>query len=620
MSRYTPNQPLSRPFPKILARLRGVKRTGPAAWMAICPAHADHDPSLSVRLAEDGRTLLHCFAGCALASIISAVEMTVADLSPDRPLGLPGGPRPHADPRGNGAPPAPPTSPVRGPQEPLRRDPFAESRGVPGEDLGDEGGGVVFTYRLMDGRLAPRHHRRKFLHEPKGWTWTGTKEDGDLVPYGLWKLDMAREQDQLLLVEGETDTLTAWHHGIPALGLPGADMAGLLRAEYLQGFSRIFVVQESDHGGEIFVRGVAARLRELAWPGVTKVIVMPAGCKDLNDLHVRDQHDFPRQVLAVMGAARPIDEVVRELEAGPFEQGFKWLDALLAQPDEPLDWLVDQVLLRGSVSLLVAKPKAGKSTLARVLADSVDRLGSWLRWDTKPGTVWYIAPEEKESEVKRHFRAMGARGANIRVFTGPVPEHFLPELRMLAERDRPDLIILDGLFRFVRVADGNDYVSVQRALEPLLSLARDTGVHVLVIHHLRKGDVGEDSTLGSTAIDGTFDTILVLMRKGHKRTLTIRQRYGEDIEPFVLQMDPVTRVLTAGANVEAAASEEAGRAIEECLAKAGAQGMQRADLLKAAGGNQAIAGRTLGDMVEGGQVSRTKVGRRVMYTMANGVD
>ena len=242
MSRYTPNQPLSRPFPKILARLRGVKRTGPAAWMAICPAHADHDPSLSVRLAEDGRTLLHCFAGCALASIITAVNMTVADLSPDRPLGLPGGPRPHADPRGNGAPPAPPTSPVRGPQEPLRRDPFAESRGVPGEDLGDEGGGVVFTYRLMDGRLAPRHHRRKFLHEPKGWTWTGTKEDGDLVPYGLWKLDMAREQDQLLLVEGETDTLTAWHHGIPALGLPGADMAGLLRAEYLQGFSRIFVV------------------------------------------------------------------------------------------------------------------------------------------------------------------------------------------------------------------------------------------------------------------------------------------------------------------------------------------------------------------------------------------
>jgi hypothetical protein len=37
-------------------------------------------------------------------------------------------------------------------------------------------------------------------------------------------------------------------------------------------------------------------------------------------------------------------------------------------------------------------------------------------------------------------------------------------------------------------------------------------------------------------------------------------------------------------------------------------------------GGHRLAGRTLGDMVEGGQVSRTKIGRRAVYTMANGVD
>lgn len=45
-------------------RGRGVTR---------CPAHEDRGPSLSWRLATDGRALLHCFAGCTFAEILAAV-------------------------------------------------------------------------------------------------------------------------------------------------------------------------------------------------------------------------------------------------------------------------------------------------------------------------------------------------------------------------------------------------------------------------------------------------------------------------------------------------------------------------------------------------------------------
>lgn len=55
-----------------LSRLDGVRRAG-AGWLARCPVHEDHEPSLSVGVAADGRVLLHCFAGCAFADVLHAL-------------------------------------------------------------------------------------------------------------------------------------------------------------------------------------------------------------------------------------------------------------------------------------------------------------------------------------------------------------------------------------------------------------------------------------------------------------------------------------------------------------------------------------------------------------------
>ena len=62
----------------ILARLNGVRPSG-EQWMARCPAHEDKWPSLSVR-GENGRVLLHCFAGCTVEAICEALEIKVSDL------------------------------------------------------------------------------------------------------------------------------------------------------------------------------------------------------------------------------------------------------------------------------------------------------------------------------------------------------------------------------------------------------------------------------------------------------------------------------------------------------------------------------------------------------------
>lgn len=71
----------------LLGCLDRVRKTGPDRWQACCPAHDDRGPSLSLRLTDDGRVLVHCFAGCSAHEVVSAVGMSLSDLFPPREIG-----------------------------------------------------------------------------------------------------------------------------------------------------------------------------------------------------------------------------------------------------------------------------------------------------------------------------------------------------------------------------------------------------------------------------------------------------------------------------------------------------------------------------------------------------
>lgn len=78
------------PADRVLGTLTGVRRTGPGRWSAICPAHADRRPSLSVREIEDGRLLVHCHAGCDVDRVVGALGLDLRDLFPGRSGRSPG--------------------------------------------------------------------------------------------------------------------------------------------------------------------------------------------------------------------------------------------------------------------------------------------------------------------------------------------------------------------------------------------------------------------------------------------------------------------------------------------------------------------------------------------------
>lgn len=55
------------------------KSTG-SGWITRCPAHDDHNPSLSVSEGDDGRALFNCLAGCPPDAVLSALGLNAADL------------------------------------------------------------------------------------------------------------------------------------------------------------------------------------------------------------------------------------------------------------------------------------------------------------------------------------------------------------------------------------------------------------------------------------------------------------------------------------------------------------------------------------------------------------
>jgi hypothetical protein len=72
-----------RPVEKVLGQL-GSARKSNGSWKALCPAHEDREPSLSVSEGDDGRALLKCFAGCKTENIVAELGLEMKDLFAER--------------------------------------------------------------------------------------------------------------------------------------------------------------------------------------------------------------------------------------------------------------------------------------------------------------------------------------------------------------------------------------------------------------------------------------------------------------------------------------------------------------------------------------------------------
>jgi hypothetical protein len=216
-----------------LPLLKGVARSGDG-WTARCPAHDDGHNSLSIHHG-DGRWLLKCHAGCEWQAIIEAVGLVSADLF-DEEEHQGGGTRGRARNRATAQPTARTSTKPHASQIPEAPAPtegvgltlarYAAAKGLSinflkscalSEFTFERKPAVRVPYFGEDGE--ERAVRFRIALDGDRFRW---KSGAKPCLYGLNRLPKMKNTGQIVLVEGESDCHTLSHHGIAALGIPGA--------------------------------------------------------------------------------------------------------------------------------------------------------------------------------------------------------------------------------------------------------------------------------------------------------------------------------------------------------------------------------------------------------------
>jgi hypothetical protein len=295
------------------------------------------------------------------------------------------------------------------------------------------------------------------------------------------------EQDadrrEVVLVEGETDTMRLWQEQqkadfdpnlIGVVGLSGVntwrtELADAIKAE------AIYVILDNDRDymvqGQVDtawrqIRGaLGSRARRVRLPGDVKDV-----CEFFNTYTIED---------------------LKELMKTPVGQS-KWSPLDLTSEPPPVRWLVDQLICRGDIHLLLGEPGIGKSWLTMALCLGVINGTDWLGHEvTEPGRVLYIDEENPPDLIFDRLRRLGLtpEGArNLRYLNneGILLDRHADELLDEALEFAPSLIVLDSLTRFHTGDEdkaGTMATLYNTALKPL---ARETGAAVVVLHHAGK--------------------------------------------------------------------------------------------------------------------------------------
>jgi hypothetical protein len=276
-----------------------------------------------------------------------------------------------------------------------------------------------------------------------------------------------------------------------------------------------------------------------------------------------------------------------ELDTIAVQSDRRWISArdLDAMEFEPIRYVVPGYIAEG-LTLLAGRPKLGKSWLAMDVALAVASGGVCLGdVQCDRGDVLYLALEDNRRRLQSRIRKLWTLDTMAR---NMVPDrlHLATEWPRANEgglqaiRDWIDahpgarLVIVDVLAMFKATAKAKDqtlYEADYLAIKGLQSLAMETGVAIVVIHHTRKSGAEVDpfeKVSGTLGLSGAADTTIILDRDGNGCTLYGRGRDIEEIETAV-QFDKFTCRWTAlGTASDVRRTDERGSVLD-ALADAG---------------------------------------------------
>jgi len=226
------------PLQDILGSLKKVKSTSSNQWKALCPAHVDKIPSLSIS-EDENKILLKCHAGCTTEQVVTAMGMSMSDLFSSK-------------------------TKLKNPIPIHTRENSHNSQ----ISLGD----IVAEYNYTDplGKLLyqvvrynPKTFRQRQRKDSGGYIWNMTNTPR--VLYNLPAIARAKKDEWIFAVEGEKDADSLGEIGFTATTNPGgAGKWGKLSDITVLKGRRIAIIPDLDETGWKHSLDIARSLKDLA--------------------------------------------------------------------------------------------------------------------------------------------------------------------------------------------------------------------------------------------------------------------------------------------------------------------------------------------------------------------
>jgi hypothetical protein len=411
------------------------------------------------------------------------------------------------------------------------------------------------VYRIRDpqGRFVAEKYRFDKPDGDKDMLWklpgAGLKDWGlhgtplaSLPLYGSEYGADWNKDDLIVLVEGEKARDFLVRAGLPAVGtVTGASgTPGTAALEVLRD-RRVCLWPDGDDAGRKHMERVAEGLHSVA-----------------AEVLVYTWHDAPEEVKGPDAADHPavlskvpeaLDRLLTDLEGAPRweptgtsakaePKTFSAAD-LMARKMAPPRWAVPGLVPEG-VTVLAGKPKLGKSWLALGLCVATAIGGSALGMQqVEQGSCLYLALEDNPRRLQKRLKKLLVGDA------APAELYMATEWRRLNEGGAEDLerwleghpdcrlVIIDTLARFKPRTAGRrtQYDEDRDAVDPLIPIAAEHGVAIILVHHLREMESDDplDMITGSVGLTGGVDGALVLKRRRGRANAELHAD-GRDIE------------------------------------------------------------------------------------------
>lgn len=193
----------------------------------------------------------------------------------------------------------------------------------------------------------------------------------------------------------------------------------------------------------------------------------------------------------------------------------------IKEDDLRRDWLWENFIAKGNITLLSALAKAGKTTLLRCLFVAMKNGEEFAGQPTRKNNILVLSEESPSEWADSREGVEDDDIEHVLIWSRPtrgIPSKsewskVIDGVSKTCTERKIDLVVVDTISTFWPVENENDASMVKRALVPLFKLTEDNGVALVLVHHFKKGggDQGQASR-GSTALVGHVDNIIEFRR------------------------------------------------------------------------------------------------------------